>query len=186
DSATNQAVGLSGAKYVAGRWTATGVSRYYLGSHGITQGLANGTKGNLGHRGIPSPMQSVSKREVRRGAINHRLEVYWWETAATTPQGPDAYFPMSNSESGKNGVVPEGIVVRIKRSVDLKARHMSPAARVVARALQKYGAVVGDNSGSGNNLKLQSNANWTGMLNQDSLSSIHWKDYVFVKGGYRP
>lgn len=188
DPATHKAVGLSGARYDAGghRWTATGASRYWLWSAGIEESLRGGTNGNRGHRGIPSPMQVVTKGEVLSGAINHRLALYWWETASSTPTGRDAYFPMSNSESGKNGIVPEGIVLRIKRSVDLKAKHLSPAALVVARALQKYGAVVGDNSGSGNNLKLQSNADWTRLLNKDSLRSIPWSDYVFVRGGYRP
>jgi hypothetical protein len=56
---------------------------------------------------------------------------------------------------------------------------------VVARALQRYGGVVGDNSGSGNNLKLQSNARWTHLLRSDSLRSLHWSDYEFVRGGTR-
>jgi hypothetical protein len=93
---------------------------------------------------------------------------------------------MSGSEQNKGGIVPEGIVVRIKASVDLKSKNLSPAALIVATALQTYGAVVGDNSGSGDNLKLQSNANWTGMLTKDSLKSIPWTDYEFVQGGYRP
>jgi len=63
---------------------------------------------------------------------------------------------------------------------------MSPAARTIAQALQKYGAVVGDNSGSGNTLKLEGGVNWSGILNKDSLKNIPWKDWVFVKGGYRP
>jgi hypothetical protein len=70
--------------------------------------------------------------------------------------------------------------------VNLKALSLSPAAYVIARALQKYGAVVGDNSGQGNSMKLQGNTNWKGILNKDSLRSIPWSDYVFVKGGYRP
>jgi hypothetical protein len=93
---------------------------------------------------------------------------------------------MSGSESGKNGVVPEGIVIRIRPSVNLKERNLSPAAMVIAKALKRYGAVVGDNSGSGNNLKLQANTDWSGILHQDSLRALKWRDFVFVKGGYRP
>jgi hypothetical protein len=128
----------------------------------------------------------VTKAEIQRGKIRHRLEVYWWETASRTPNGKSAYFPMTGAESGKTGVVPEGAVVRLKRSVNLDALHLSPAARVIARALQKYGAVVGDNSGTGNSLKLQAHVNWRGILNKDSLRKLHWGDFVFVKGGYRP
>jgi hypothetical protein len=81
--------------------------------------------------------------------------------------------------------VPEGIVLRIKPSVNLRAKHLSPAALVIARALKRYGGIIGDNSGSGNNLKLQSNANWTHSLRKNSLESIGWRDYEFVRGGAR-
>jgi hypothetical protein len=188
DPASHQVVGLGGAHFdrQADHWTARTVSRYWSTSNGIAKGLPGGSKGNLGHRGIPGSVQAVTKAEIRRGVIDHRLEVYWWETAPTTPTGGEAYFPMTGSESDDTGTVPEGIVIRIRRSVDLKSRHLSAAAYTIARALQRYGAVVGDQSGSGNNLKLQANANWTGVLAPDSLRSIPWRDYVFIRGGYRP
>jgi hypothetical protein len=186
DRATGQVVGLGGAKRTSGGWTAAGVSRYKYASNGIAGGLPGGSKANFGHRGIPASVAAVTKAEIRRGHIRHRLEVYWWETASRTPEGRSAYFPMTGSESGKTGVVPEGAVIRIKPGVNLDAIKLSPAARVIARALQQYGAVVGDNSGSGNNLKLQGNTNWKGILNPDSLRHIPWSDFVFVEGGYRP
>jgi len=188
DRASHQVVGLGGARFhrATQRWSARTVSRYGSSTNGIAQGLRGGTRGNLGHRGIPGSVQAVTMNEIRRGAINHRLEVYWWETASRTPTGHEAYFPMTGSEAGKVGTVPEGIVIRIKPSVDLTHKHLSPAALTVARALQRYGAVVGDNSGSGNSLKLQSNVDWRGVLAKDSLRSIGWRDFAFVKGGYRP
>ena len=186
DRSTNQIISMGGAHFGGSTWNATGLARYYAGTNGIAQGLPTGSKGNIGHRGIPGSVAAVTKREIQRGAIRHRLEVYWWETASRTPTGKSAYFPMTGSESGKNGKVPEGIVIRIKPSVNLKAKHLSPAAYTIARALQRYGAVVGDNSGTGNALKLQANTNWGGILNKDSLHSIKWSDFMFVKGGYRP
>jgi len=188
DVTTHQVVALGGARFdpTNHRWTARTVSRYWSTSNGIAQGLPGGTRDNLGHRGIPGSVQAVMRREIRRGVIRHRLEVYWWETAPQTPTGRKAYFPMTLSESGHVGTVPEGIVIRIRRSVDLKLVQLTPAAYTVARALQRYGAVVGDNSGSGNSMKLQANADWTGVLTKDSLKSIPWSDYAFVKGGYRP
>jgi hypothetical protein len=189
DRASGQVVNLTGAVFHrrSHTWTARTASRYFSASTGIAQGLPTGRRGNLGHRGIPGSIQAVTRKEIARGRIRHRLEVYWWETAPRTPGGAEAYFPMTGSESSrKNGVVPEGIVIRIKRSVNLETKHLSPAALTIAKALQRYGAVVGDNSGSGNNLKLQSNARWTGVLTSTALRSIPWKDYVFVKGGFRP
>jgi hypothetical protein len=186
DPATNQVVGLFGAQVSGDTWSVTGLSRYLYQSNGIAGGLPGGRKTNYGHRGIPASVPAVTAAEIRKGKIRHRLEIYWHETASATPEGPSAYFPMTGSESGKNGVVPEGAVIRIKPSVDLRQLHLSRAAYVIARALQKYGAVVGDNSGQGNSLKLQGNTNWTGILNKDSLKSIPWSDFVFVQGGFRP
>jgi hypothetical protein len=186
DRTTDQVVGLFGAQVSGGKWSVSGLSRYRYSSNGIAGGLPGGIKANFGHRGIPASVPAVTMAEIKRGRIRHRLEIYWHETASRTPGGQSAYFPMTTSESGKAGIVPEGAVIRIKPGLNLDALHLSPAAKVVARALQKYGAVVGDNSGSGNTLKLQGNANWSGVLNKDSLKNIPWKDFVFVKGGYRP
>jgi hypothetical protein len=186
DKSTNQVVGLFGAHGSGTNWSVSGLSRYGYQTNGIAGGLAGGVKSNFGHRGIPASVPAVTKAEIRRGKIRHRLEIYWHETASRTPEGRSAYFPMTGSESGKSGVVPEGAVIRIKRSVDLKSLHLSRAAYVVARALQKFGAVVGDNSGQGNSMKLQGNTNWSGILNKNSLRKIPWSDYAFVKGGYRP
>jgi hypothetical protein len=188
DPSTNQSVGLWKASFNSAthRWASAGASRYLLSSTGIQQSLPGGTPGNDGHRGVPSAVRAVQKSEITSGAINHRLEIYWWATAGRTPQGASAYFPMNSSEQGKGGIVPEGIVVRIKPSVNLATKGLSPAALVIATALQKYGAVVGDNSGSGNNLKVQSNADWSGVLNATSLKSLSWNDYEFVRGGFTP
>jgi hypothetical protein len=186
DRTTNQVIGLFGAHGSGRSWSVSGLSRYVYNSNGIAGGLPGGGRANFGHRGIPASVPAVTKAEIRRGKIRHRLEMYWHETAARTPEGKSAYFPMTESESGHTGVVPEGAVIRIKPSVNLDGLHLSRAALVIARALQRYGAVIGDNAGSGNSIKLQGNTNWSGVLNKDSLRSIPWSDYVFVKGGYRP
>ncbi len=182
DRASHQVLGLGGAHFSkAAGWSASGVSRYLSRSNGIAGGLPGGLKANYGHRGIPGSVQAITRDEIRRGVIRHRLEVYWHETSSGR-----AYFPMTQAESGKSGVVPEGMVIRIKPSVNLKAMHLPRGAYIVARALQRYGAVVGDNSGQGNSIKVQANAKWGGVLNKDSLRRIPWSDYVFVKRGYRP
>jgi hypothetical protein len=186
DRSTNQVVGLSGAHRSGGTWSVSGLSRYGYQSNGIAKGLVGGRKANFGHRGLPASVRAVTRADIRRGKIRHRLEIYWHETASRTPEGRSAYFPMTGSESGKTGVVPEGAVIRIKQSVNLSQLHLSRAAYIIARALQTYGAVVGDNSGQGNSMKLQGNTNWSGILNKDSLRKIPWSSYVFVKGGYRP
>jgi hypothetical protein len=177
----NREVGLHGVVITNGQYTADGMDSYSLSSNGL-EGSASGAddSSNFGHRGVPSAVRAVRLDEIQAGAINHRLECFWWATA------PSHYWPMVGHENNKGGVVPEGIVVRIKPSVNLTSKGLSSAAEIVATALQKYGCIVGDNSGSGNRLKLQENVDWTGILNANSLQNIPWSDWEFVKGGAMP
>ncbi len=165
-----------------GQWTAVGVDRWQLESNGL-DGKLDGSNDsyNRGHRGVPASVRAVRFDEILAGAINHRLACYWHATA-------DSHFwPMVGHELGRGGVVPEGIVVRIKPTIDLSQTKLTPAALTIARALQTYGCTVGDNSGSGNSLKLQRNADWRGLLlTAAALKSIPWNDWEFVQGGYRP
>ena len=188
DLASHQVVGLGGARFhrATQRWTARSVSRYGSSTNGIAQGLRGGTRGNLGHRGIPGSVQAVTMSEIRRGVINHRLEVYWWETASRTPTGQRGLLPDDGVRGRQDRHGTGGHRDPDQAPCGPHAQASVSGRLTIARALQRYGAVVGDNSGSGNSLKLQANANWTGVLANDSLRSIRWSDYAFVKGGYRP
>ena len=185
DPAADQVVGLRNASYRRNgdRWKATSVDRYVLSSNGLSDKVTGRDESlNFGHRGIPASVRAVRVDEVRAGRIDHRLACFWWATA-------DAHhWPMSAHETGKGGVVPEGIVVRIKPSVDLDSRALAAGARVIANALKEFGCLVGDNSGSGNRLKLERDeAAWRELgVSHDALSSLPWSDWEFVRGGYRP
>jgi hypothetical protein len=178
DASTNQAVGLWNASYTGRKWHADGFDRYYLDSQGLAE-KAGGRAGNVGHRGIPAAERVVRRRELKAGAIRHRLSCYWWGTGV---KYANHYFPMYEDEGDQGGIVPEGITVRIRRGVHLKALGLRHAALTIARAIKKYGCVVGDNSGSGNNLKIQAGV----LIAKDALASIPWSKYQFVKGGYNP
>jgi len=130
--------------------------------------------------------------EVQAGAINHRLECFWW---ATGIRDKNHYWPMSGDEGNKYshdgtrvGIVPEGIVARIKPSVNLATKGLSAPGLVIATALQKYGCIVGDNSGAGNRVPLELNKTaWQNLgLTFSALQSIPWSDYEFIRGGYDP
>lgn len=189
DMCTNQAVGLWHATFNGTTWTSDGLDHYALNSEGLARGVATtDSPTNDGHRGIPAPIRGVRYDEVAAGAVQHRLECFWHATADGTPEVGDkpAYWPMAGAEKGKGGIVPEGVVIRIKKSVNLAGYPLTPAARIVAKSLQDYGCTVGDNSGSGNRLKIQANATWTGMLNADSLKPLTWNLWEFIRGGYDP
>lgn len=175
----NRVVGLYQANFANGKWTADGIDTYQLDGNGLDKKVG-GDSLSGGHRGINAAVRAVRYDEVVGGVIDHRLECFWHATAEKV------YWPMTGYESGKGGIVPEGIAIRIKPSVNLDAKGLTPAAKVIATALQKYGCVIGDNSGSGNNLKVQNNVNWGTMLTKDALKNIPWSDWEFVQGGYKP
>ena len=185
DLSLDQVVGLNGASYRASRdrWTVGSTDRYIISSNGLGRDVpGHDDDRNFGHRGVPASARVVRVDEVRAGRIDHRLECYWWATA------PAHHWPLSGHETGKGGLVPEGMVIRIRPSVDLSQRRLSTAALVIARALQDYGCLIGDNSGSGNRLKLERDeAAWRGLgVTHDALAAIPWSDWEFVAAGYDP
>jgi hypothetical protein len=79
--------------------------------------------------------------EVQAGAINHALRV-------AIPQTQKAYIhPATHaaSSSTNSALPPMGLRLRLKAGYDISGLHGQ--ARVIARALQVYGALVADNSG---------------------------------------
>jgi len=181
DRTTNQVVGMHKASRNAdGTFSYEGIDRWFLSSEGLDQQLPNSTSGNFGHRGLPAPVRVVRLDEVRAGKIQHRLSCFWHATSE------QVYWPMVQYETGKTGIVPQGVVIRIKPSVNLSAKPLTPGALVIARALQEYGCMIGDNSGSGNTLALEQ-GDWSRLLGgPDALSSIPFHQWEFVKAGYNP
>src|SRR3989338_748970 len=189
DQSTDQVVGMSVASYNSStdKWTVGGtIDRYILSSNGLdTKASGSNDSRNTGHRGTTSAVRAVRIDEVQNGVINHRLACFWWATGVQTV---NHYWPMVGDEGAKGGIVPEGIVIRIKPSINLASKGLSKPALVIAKALQDYGCLITDNSGSGNRLKLEINeAEWQQIgLTYNALSPIPWSDWEFVKGGYSP
>ena len=79
--------------------------------------------------------------EVQAGAIDHALRV-------AIPQTQNAYIhPATHAASSSTNpaLPPMGLRLRLKAGYDISGLHGQ--ARVIARALQVYGALVADNSG---------------------------------------
>jgi hypothetical protein len=182
DRSMNVCVGFHWAKRDGtGKITADGLDRWHLDSNGLHGDLPQSDDAyNLGHRGSPAPLRAIRLDEVKAGLIAHRLAAYWWATA------PASYFPMAGYESGKGGIVPEGMQLRVKRSVDLTSRFTTnSAAYVIAKAFQDYGLYVSDNSGSGSRVKVEASTAWAGLnVNANCLSALTWDDYEFIKRGF--
>ena len=135
-------------------WTVTvsgGCSLYYLASNGLEGSLPESDEDrNFGHRGYPPAIHGVRYDEVAAGEINHVIKVAMDKTAECH------VYPGSGHESSKGGVLTcEGLILRIKPSVDLRARGLTGGALVIATAMQKYGVVIGDTGGMAMEIKLE-------------------------------
>jgi hypothetical protein len=175
------------ASFQNNEWSSCGGTVYYLNSNGLDGVLAQSDEPrNFGHRGVPPPTYAVRYDEIQAGVIDHVLKI------AVNNTADENVFPMTGHENGSTDpyAPPEGTRIRIKPSVDLSTLGLSPAARVVATALQKYGAVIGDQSGGTAILKVENTVAegrgwlWSGVLNADSLSSIPLDMYEVIQLGY--
>lgn len=188
DNNKGYVVGLHAAVYDSTNdtWSANGADVYYTASNGLNKSLPESNDSrNVGHRGYPSAIAQVRYDEIQAGAVNHVLKVALDET------GECHYYPGSGNESGKGGNICEGQILRIKPSVDLSQRNLTPAARIIATAMQKYGVVVGDTGGNNMALKLENisythpDLSWSSVgLTNSSLSAIKWDDFEAIAPNY--
>jgi hypothetical protein len=137
--------------------------------------------------GYPIAPLLFSADEVRGGAINHAIRFILPNERIRKGQ---FVHPATHSGAGKGtpspGLVPYGARLRLKADVDL-GRLPSNGARVVARAMQKYGMFLAD----GGNIALTAQADtdsatkWEGLLGPRDLSMLKVTDFEMVDGGPR-
>jgi hypothetical protein len=165
-----------------GSFTCQGTDQWKLSSNGLASSWPQSdavAPMNTGHRGSPAPCRAIRMDEVQAGLIPHKLSTFWFSPAAAN------VFPMSGFESGKTGLEPEGMLLRIKQSVDVDSIITNPAARVIAHAFRDYGVYIGDTSGSGCRVKVEANQDWASLgITATSVSAIPWSSWEFVERGY--
>lgn len=168
-------------------WSSCGGTVYYASSNGIDGRLPQSDQpANFGHRGVPPTTFAVRYDEYQAGAIDHVLKI----SVNTTKCAH--VFPMQGDECGTSATYapPEGTRIVLKPSVDLSRYDLNPAQLMIARALQRYGAVIGDQSGGSVALKVENTAAegrgqlWSGLLTSSSLDMFPLDDYEVVLLGY--
>ncbi len=131
--------------------------------------------------GFPLLAGLIRLEEVQRGYINHALVM-----AYDYPRSSVYAYPASMTD-GKGGVdaIPEGGRIQLDPTLDLDTLSLSPAAKVIARALQEYGAYVGDNGGGialyAEGLYGKPDQTWAGVLAYDDLVAIPWQRFRVLK-----
>jgi hypothetical protein len=150
DLQKNYVVALTNADYDhdEDEWSAAGATVTYLDSNGLYSSLKKSDdRRNVGsHRGNNGATMAVRWDMVKAGEIPHVLKI------ASGPEVSDrAVFPMVGSDGDYHRSGPEvpaqGTRLRIKPSVDLDSLDLSPEALIIAKALQDYGAYIGDSGG---------------------------------------
>jgi hypothetical protein len=130
----------------SGGWSATNGYHYNVFWDGVpprTNGQAFGSRG----AGVPYLAGLVRPFEIRRGRIEHALAF-----AFSSPSREHVY-PASKSDGASSDPdsLPEGARLQLNPGLsraELRARGCGRAALVIAKAMQRYGMYVVDNSGS--------------------------------------
>lgn len=112
--------------------------------------------------------------------LGHVLHLFFVET--NTADGH--CHPMTKQESNKSGFGAEGERIAIRPDVDLAARGLTGGALAIARTLQDNGGYIGDNSGSGTQIKGMSGGYPGTNVTTDCLKGkVSWDDFVCVQRG---
>ena len=118
-----------------GSWSADAGARFDLRSNA----LRPDTWTSADAAGLPILPGLVRFDEVAAGAIEHVIRI-------TVPTSDESYVWPARHEAGAAedpSLPPMGLRLRLRADADLSA--LGPQARVVAEALQTYGAIVADN-----------------------------------------
>jgi hypothetical protein len=172
-------------RFDGSRFVAQTAAIYWRDSNGLAPGDVNpdGDPRNGGHRGVAPTTMLVRRSEIAEQRIDHVLKVAIPGTAEWHVR------PVVDHELGRGGVIGQGMRLRIRADLDLERYDLSEEGLVIARALQRYGAIVGDNSGSPNVvLKVEQDiGQWADAnLAVNSLAAIPMDALVFVRAGWEP
>lgn len=160
-----------------GTWSCSNAYRYHTGA-GYNGRFADGLAG----RGAGTPYLAglVRRAEIDAGLIEHALAF-----AYNSPSGQFVY-PASKSDGGGFGGVngtdlPEGSRLQLDPTLDdtdFDGWGLGTAARVIARALQTYGAFVIDHSGSSKvYIEDRMTADWGDEIDRHILEGIPWSAF---------
>jgi hypothetical protein len=137
--------------------------------------------------GFPLVAGLLRPEAVRSGRIDHALVIAYRHIRAGLYTSPAS---TAQSRIGDQAIKTRGIPcggrVQLDPGLDLDGLGLSPGARAVARALQEYGAYVGDYS-DGITLYAESSpaarAQWSGLLSEGDLARIELQRFRVLKLG---
>jgi hypothetical protein len=132
--------------------------------------------------GVPALAGLIMRGEMESGHIKHKLAF------ACGVAGLQRYIPPAIWTDGwLPGGLPEGCILQLNPELDVASLNLCPAAAIIARALQEYGAILVDNAGSvtlyGELLDPHPGRTWRGVLEEDDLFPIDWRHFRVLETG---
>jgi len=142
---------MFGAKYSlgTGHWKTMGGIRWNLGGPGYD---LIGEPGTAVGAGVPLLGTVLRPEEIRRalkdgtGVVPHVLSGGYDSPRTRCFIGPLA--KTTDGDDGRMWAIPEGAILQLDPTIDVDRLGLDPAARVIARTLQRYGMVIRDDSGA--------------------------------------
>ena len=131
--------------------------------------------------GVPIIAGLILHEEILAGVIEHKLAF-----AAKASGLLAHHFPPTTwTDGGVPGGIPAGAILQLDPALDLSTFKLTPAALIVAKALQTYGAVLTDYAG---NITLYGEGlwsdpagrSWNETLNEDALFGIPFEHYRYL------
>lgn len=123
-----------------GSWSASWANAIKLTGNGIYErGLATTASG------FANGLGKIRPEELAAGEINHAL---FFAFPSTKAGGPVAPATSSDGRSTVAGAIPEGARLQLDPALDLETLGLAPWQKTIARALQRYGMILGDSGGT--------------------------------------
>ncbi|MDF3057258.1 MAG: hypothetical protein K0R17_1473 [Rariglobus sp.] len=132
--------------------------------------------------GVPILAGTIMHDEITSGCIDHKLSFATQSSALQRFVHPPACW----TDGGWPDGLPEGAIVQLDPALDLEKLRLSPAAKIVARALQRYGAVNVDVCGGhalyGEGLYNDPRGRtWNGLLAEDALVGLGFEHFRVLR-----
>lgn len=134
------------------KWSATRVDIWDLKGGGFREPFAGARWWELGARGSGMPLIAglIRMEEIEAGKIEHSLAVATPVNLKSTREGGGKELCSPASRTDGTGVgswfIPVGARIQLDPALNIDSLDISAPTKVIARALQKYGAFVADGS----------------------------------------
>jgi hypothetical protein len=151
DRAARMEWGLWNADSGSGSWTAGQASTMDLAGDGIRPStLLDPWWAGAGPRacGFALIAGLITVAEIQAGSIDHALVVAYPHIRSRYFRSPASSAQGTTTEALPNRGIPCGGRLQLDPTLDVATLGLSPAGLAIARALQQYGAFVGDFSGA--------------------------------------